>query len=212
MSPTRKDQNSRCTGPSAGRGHGATDGARAELKTRPVTEVEGLDELFESSLPSFGAAYLRWVLHLIPDWRAALGETMRVVGRGGVILVSLGGLGEDTPQAEIQRHFAELARIPSGPSGLTWGGYDDLDATMAELGATARSLPSFTEVEREGLDVFVDGIAQSRYSWSWRIEDPGLLERIANDVRRWAEARFGALDRAPRAEHEIVWRAYDLPA
>jgi len=55
MTPTRKDQRS---------GHGAADGARRDLPTRPVTEAAGLDELFEHSLPSFGGAYLRrlWVL------------------------------------------------------------------------------------------------------------------------------------------------------
>jgi deoxyhypusine synthase len=58
MSPTRKDQRSRCFGA------GARPGAGAELEHKPVTEVTELDELLEHCLPSFGGAYLRrlWVL------------------------------------------------------------------------------------------------------------------------------------------------------
>ena len=49
MSPTRQDQRSSHRLPSE------------ELVTRPVQEAEGLDRLFEDSLPAFGGAYLRRV-------------------------------------------------------------------------------------------------------------------------------------------------------
>ena len=83
---------------------------------------------------------------------------------------------------------------------------------MSRFGAVPRTLPSFTEVERDGLEVFIDGIAANRYSWTWQIEDPEYLGSVAADVRGWAEERFGPLDQVPRAKHEVVWRAYDLPA
>lgn len=73
MSPTRKDQRTRCYGPDVG--------ARAGLRHRPVTEVQGLDELFEQSLPSFGGAYVRRVWTLLDE---AIGKglpmTMSVAG------------------------------------------------------------------------------------------------------------------------------------
>jgi len=161
---------------------------------------------------AFGAACLRWVLHLIPAWRGALDEIVRVVDPGGLVLILLGSAGEDTPQAEIQRRFAALAGISFQPPGLSWGNYDELDAAMSRFGAVRRTLPSFTEVERDGLDVFIDGIAANRYSWTWQIEDPAFLGSVAADVRGWAEERFGPLDHVPRAQHEVVWHAYDLPA
>lgn len=159
----------------------------------------------------FGAAYFRWVLHLIPDWRAALAEATRVVAPAGALVVSLGSMGRDTPGGEIQRCFVELAGISIEPAGLTWAGYEDLDRAMDELGATPRELPIFTDVDREGLDAFVEGIAANRYSWTWRVEDPAVLARAADEVRRWAADRYGPLDRVPRGEYEVVWRAYDLP-
>jgi deoxyhypusine synthase len=53
MAPTRKDQRAGCSA-----------GSRSELPTRPVTEARSLEDLFRSSLPSFGGAYLRrlWTL------------------------------------------------------------------------------------------------------------------------------------------------------
>ena len=43
---------------------------------------------------AFGAAYLRWVLHLVRDWRAVVGEVARVVAPGGVIVAHLGDYGD----------------------------------------------------------------------------------------------------------------------
>jgi deoxyhypusine synthase len=53
MAPTRKDQRAGCSASS-----------RSELPTRTVTEARSLEDLFRSSLPSFGGAYLRrlWTL------------------------------------------------------------------------------------------------------------------------------------------------------
>ena len=161
---------------------------------------------------AFGAAYLRWVLHLIPGWPDALDETVRVVEPGGIVLILLGAAGKDTPQAEVQRRFAALAGISFEPAGLSWGGYDELDVAMSRFGAVRRTLPSFTEVERDGIEIFIDGIAANRYSWTWQIDDPAFLGSVAADVRGWAEERFGPLDQVRRAEHEVVWRAYDFPA
>jgi SAM-dependent methyltransferase len=178
----------------------------------PVPLVQGDATRMPFRDGACGAAYLRWVLHLIPDWRDALGEAVRVVEPGGAILILLGAAGKNTPQAEIQQRFAALAGVSFEPPGLSWSNYDELDAAMTRFGAAPRTLPAFSDIERDGLDVFIDGIAGNRYSWTWRLEDPELLGRVAIDVRRWSEERFGPLDQVPRAEHEVVWRAYDLPA
>jgi SAM-dependent methyltransferase len=158
---------------------------------------------------SFGGAYLRWVLHLIPDWVRALAETVRVVRRGGTLVVSLGAyMG---PRSEIQDRFKELIGISVEPVGLTWGGYGDLDEAMRALGAVPRGLPSLFDRERGSLATFIDAIADNRYSWTWSISDEELLARTALEVRDWAEARFGPLDQVRDGNYEVTWRAYDLP-
>ena len=159
---------------------------------------------------AFGGAYLRWVLHLIPAWRDALAEIVRVVRPGGAFLASLGSYGG--PRSEIQERFAELTGVSIEPPGLTWDGYDELDAVATALGLVPRALAPISEIGREGLDAFIDAIADNRYSWTWKVEDPDLLARTAAEVRRWAEERYGPLGALPRDEVLTFWRAYDLPA
>ncbi len=158
---------------------------------------------------AFGAAYLRWVLHLIPDWRAALAEMVRVVRPGGLLCTSIGSYGG--PRAEIQERFAELAGVSTEPVGLTWSGDQALDETMATFGAVKRELPSITDLERNGIEEFIEGIAGNAYSWTWKVEDPTRLAALADEVRQWAEERWGPLGDIPLQTFEIAWVAYDLP-
>jgi SAM-dependent methyltransferase len=158
---------------------------------------------------AFGGAYLRWVLHLIPGWRQALAEMVRVVQPGGALLTSLGSNGG--PRSEIQERFAEITGVSIEPPGLKWDGYDELDDAAEALGLVPRDLPSIREMQRDSLDIFVDGIANNAYSWTWKVGDPDLFARAAVDVRRWAEERYGPLDQIPLEEWETAWRAYDLP-
>jgi SAM-dependent methyltransferase len=174
----------------------------------PLVQADATSMPFSDD--AFGAAYLRWVLHLIPEWRTALAEVARVVRGGGVLLAALGACGG--PRSEIQQRFAEITGVSLEPPGLTWAGYGMLDEAMDELGFTPRDLPPFTDVERDGLDTFIEGIANNAYSWTWKVDDPQLFGRAAADVRRWAEQRYGPLHLVPPEEYETVWRAYDAPA
>ena len=87
MSPTRKDQNSRCFGP------GGSSGGTNELKHRPVNEVESFDQLLAESLPAFGGAYLRRVWLLLDE----------AVGKGLPMTISVAG-----PVTVSGQHFAWL--------------------------------------------------------------------------------------------------------
>jgi deoxyhypusine synthase len=63
---TRKDQRSHCL-------PGGGDGSSRELVHKPVTEVESLDDLLESCLPSFGGGYVRRLWTLLDE---AVGQGM----------------------------------------------------------------------------------------------------------------------------------------
>ena len=157
---------------------------------------------------AFGAAYLRWVLHLIPDWRGVLAEVVRAIGPGGAFLVNLGAYGG--PRVEVQERFAELTGIPVRPVGLDWAGWDELDAEMRGHGATIRKLPVLVEDVVVSLDEFIEGIEENRYSWTWRVSEDVRL-RAAAQIRPWATERFGPVEEAGSFEQAHVWHAYDLP-
>ncbi len=124
----------------------------------------------------------------------------------------LAPLGRGTsPQAEIQERFAELTGVSFEPTGLTWDGYAELDAAVIALGACPRALPPFTEVGRDGLDAFLDDIAATPVLVD--LEDRGrrAASRTAVEIRRWAAERYRTARTGPADEHEVAWRAYDLP-
>ncbi len=175
----------------------------------PFPLVQGDATLMPFRSDAFGGAYLRWVLHVIPAWRDALTEMVRVVRPGGVLLTSLASWGGQ--RLEIRDRFAELTGVSTQPPGLRWDDYDQLDEAAGALGLACRDLPPIREMQRDGPGVFIDGIADNAYSWTWQVEDPDVLSRTAAEVRRWAEERYGPLDEIPLGEWTTVWRAYDLP-
>ncbi len=180
----------------------------------PIPLVEADATRLPFADDALGAAYVRWVLHLIPSWVTALEELVRVVRPGGVV-VAIQARGqrreEDRgPRDEIQDRFAEILGRPKEPVGLDWSDWDSLTASMELFRARVRPLPVFTDVERDDVEDFLNALRDDLYSWTWPIPEDERL-RAAAQVHRWAEARFGPLDRLPRREYEIAWRAYDLP-
>jgi SAM-dependent methyltransferase len=155
----------------------------------------------------FGAAYLRWVLHLIPGWREALAEAVRVIGPGGVLVVSLGAY--DEVRRGMQQRFSEITGVSTDPVGLDWGDHAALDAEMARHGATLRALPPVSVDYEESPGRFLDEIEQGWFSWTWTIPEDVRRDAVAQ-MRPWAEERFGPLDRVERYELPTIWRAYDL--
>ncbi len=157
---------------------------------------------------AFGGAYLRWVLHLIPDWRAAVGEMVRVVRPSGIVLANLGGY--DETRFRVQTRFAELTGVSTDPVGLFWTDVDSLDAEMATHGTHVRVLPPVHESGEDTLGDFLEGIDEGRWSWTWPVPEDVRRGAVA-EIRPWAAERFGPLDRVERYEFETVWRAYDIP-
>jgi hypothetical protein len=61
----------------------------------------------------------------------------------------------------------------------------------------------------EPLAEFLEGLEGKRYSWTWNLPDEVRL-RACEELRPWAEERFGDLDEPRPFEHATRWRAYDL--
>jgi SAM-dependent methyltransferase len=159
---------------------------------------------------SFDAVVARWVLHLIPNWPDAVADIARVVRPGGTFVVNSGGVFQG-PEAEIRARLGRELGRELRPVGLLWQDHLSLDVAARRAGLRPRDLPPIHVVNEEPLDVFLDGIEQNHYSWLWPLSDEDRL-RALGVVRRWAEQRYGPLDRPRRAEADVLWRAYDAPA
>lgn len=156
---------------------------------------------------AFGGVVVRWVLHLIPDWRGAVAEMVRVVRPGGIVLVNLGGFKKTW---EIVDHFLEAAGGVRFAVGLDPRDPGSLDREFERTGARPRPLPPIPSRDDTSIDEFLDEMRDGVHSWTWRV-DADVRRRILPEVRSWAERRFGSLVAALEPDVEIVWRAYDLP-
>ncbi len=157
---------------------------------------------------AFDGAYLRHVLHLIPDWHAALAEVVRVVRPGGRFLASItdySGL-----YGEVQERFLREAGDLPLAVGLSPNDPNSLAAKMAELGAKGRRLPPVRGRRGLTLNRFLHHIERGHYTWTWRASERDRLHAVSR-VRSWLHRRFGDLDRPVEPEYLVEWWAFDIP-
>ena len=164
-----------------------------------------------SSLPfaddSFAAALAVHVLHLIPAWRRALEELGRVVRPSGSLVVDIGRQTQG-PFRELLAEFAAAAKIPESHRGVK--DFDELDAAMAEIGATLTRTDALQEARSATYARTIEALESGTYSITWAA-DQATRNAAATHTRRWAEARHGPLDRRYQYKLEINLRTYRLP-
>jgi SAM-dependent methyltransferase len=164
----------------------------ADATRLPVTEA------------AFGSVLAVHVLHLIPAWRDAVDEAMRVLRPGGALIASFPGGGTlrplgpgsgSAPWAAELREIAERhgvvraqvgARHPRDVAGYLGGR------------ATMRQLPSVSVAEPRTLGRTLRDLEQQLYSWTWPYSREQVLAAGA-DIRAWAAGADISLD----AEHVL---------
>ncbi len=157
---------------------------------------------------AFGGAFIRHVLHLVPDWRQVLSEAVRVIRPGGTLVVSITdytGLYQ-----EIQERFlAEAGDLPLAV-GLRPDDPASLRRAMTRLGAKTRALPVVRGFRTMTVERFLTGIEDGQYSWTWAASD-ARRRMAARTLRAWLVGRFGNLRRPVEPEFAAEWWAFDLP-
>jgi len=164
-----------------------------------------------SSLPfiddSFAAALAVHVLHLIPAWRRALMELGRVVRPSGALVIDIGRQTQG-PFRALLAEFAAAAQIPEAHRGVKET--DELDAALAEMGSSLTGTDVIEEVRSATYARTIEALETGTYSITWAADQATRTE-AASHTRRWAEARYGPLDRRYDYKLEITLRSYQLP-
>lgn len=153
---------------------------------------------------SFGAGIASHVLHLIPEWQAALRELVRVIRPDGIFLCDHGGW--HGPFLELGEQFSRLAHLPDN-RGVNKT--DEIDDAMASLGATVRVLPEIVTRKTKTYDGMISELEDGLWSRSWQVTEEAR-KRAGAELRPWAERRYGDLGQEVEIDSKIVWRAYDL--
>ncbi len=156
---------------------------------------------------TFGAGLGCHILHLIPRWREAVDELVRVVRPGGVLLLDVGGLNWEPD--EVERRFAQEAGLDR-PRFVGLESPEALDEALAQRGARPRRLPSIERQSVRTVGERLSSIQQNLFSWTWPLSDE-VREDAVTATRSWALEKFGSLDATIARDTTIIWRAYDLP-
>jgi SAM-dependent methyltransferase len=158
----------------------------------------------------FGAGLVVHVLHLIPNWRNALDELVRVIRPRGAIVSSIGDDNDDEPSMweELTARFRLEAELAPHFPGFNRS--EEIDEAMAALGATRRDLEAVPETKSRTAREIVHLMESGMFSFTWGV-DADMLRHAAQRVRAWAVERYGSLDAADDNPYTIPWRAYDLP-
>jgi ubiquinone/menaquinone biosynthesis C-methylase UbiE len=148
------------------------------------------------------------VLHLIPNWQTAVAEFVRVVRPGGSVVVDVG-----SPPTPESREITDRLEATFGDVvhnvGFRDGEEAALDETMAPLGARVRYLPEIVDTEPVRRSEWLERIRDGVLSWTWQIPREERI-RGADEVRAWAEERYGDLNVPREAPRIIRFRAYDV--
>lgn len=164
---------------------------------------------------AFTSALASHVLHLIPHWREAVDELIRVVRPGGLLIVLRGargrtrdqGVREDDPwHQRIRRRFFVEAGNPSWPPGLD--SMDELDERMKEV-ASVHELPELMEEGTSTINELMRALEEGWWAACWSIDEQ-TRKSAAATARAWAEREYGDLDERRPTLGGSTWRAYRL--
>ena len=157
---------------------------------------------------TFSSAIAAHVLHLIPNWTAAVGELLRVVQPGGIVLASRGGGQRTGWGPEVMRRFFVEAGDPTWPPGADK--LEELDEHMRSLGLEMRALPVLSTEGEMSIDAVITRLEAGYFSACWTLDD-ATRKKAAAATREWAGAELGDLEKARPTNSSTVWHAYVVP-
>jgi len=156
---------------------------------------------------TFGSAIAAHVLHLIPGWRSAVDELIRVVRPGGAVIASRGGSSRAEWQHAVRRRFFVEAGNPAWPPGMDR--IEELDSEMTARGAIVRELPELRTDDASSINELLSALETGIWSACWTM-DTATRMRAAATTREWAQNELGDLDLARPTSYSSTWRAYVL--
>ncbi len=153
---------------------------------------------------SFDAAVGVHVLHLVPEWRRALDEVLRVVRPGGALLVGQDVHGGSSPNGVLQDQWREVVTRLGHPP-VTVGASGFL-AIVSEL--QQRGLPIAIETlaawdVQQTPRAALEYIAGRTWSRTWPTPDDVFAESI-RQLTDWAERHYkGKMDTPQTSPHSF---------
>ena len=139
---------------------------------------------------AFDAAVGVHVLHLVPEWRSALDEVLRVVKPGGAFL-----LGQDVREGTLHHRIHDQWQELVTALGYTPRRVGAQDTAEVREELRARGLPvevftAATWVVYYAPRVVLDSILVREWSLTWHVPDE-IFAESAQQLAAWAEREYG---------------------
>lgn len=174
---------------------------RAKGGPVPVAEADGTALPFPDD--SFGAVVAAHVLHLVPEWRDASLEVLRVLRPDGVFLWARGGHG--APGHDVAAVFAKAAGVERTPVGLDE--VEGLDAYLRSRHWKGEWLAEVPDDRETTTSAFIDLLASGQFAWTWPASEEDRA-RGAEAARAWAVEQGIDLDAPVPMGRPVRFRAY----
>ncbi len=166
---------------------------------------------------TLGSVLAVHVLHLIPQWRDAVDEAIRVLRPGGTLLASFPGGGRPGPESRAAAETTPWAGAVR--ESLVRHGIARTQAERPRPGrrrwvpsarAAARPLEPVTVTQPRTVADALYSIERQIFSWTWPFT-PEQMGAVGADVRAWAARENVPLDAEFEVSSQIQWWAFDLP-
>ncbi|NOK58378.1 MAG: class I SAM-dependent methyltransferase [Chloroflexi bacterium AL-W] len=152
---------------------------------------------------AFDAVLAVHVLHLIPDWRGALAEAMRVLRSGGAFIQ---GIDWRDPESCAERLRGKLREtvVELMPNARPPGAGAAIGEELAKLGGVTESEIVAAEwTSHASPAMLLARMAQRADAETWALDDTLLEETVAR-VRAWAEATWEDLNTEQEIQQRFV--------
>lgn len=153
---------------------------------------------------SFDAAVGVHVLHLVPEWRKALDEVLRVIRDGGALLIGQDVHSGSSPNGMLQDQWRDIiTRLGHAPATVGARGFQAIVDDLRE-----RGLPVTIEIlaawdVRQTPRAALEYIAGRTWSRTWAVPDDLFAESIRR-LTAWAERQYkGKMDTPQTSPHSF---------
>jgi SAM-dependent methyltransferase len=178
---------------------------------RPPPLVQGDATCLPFAAGAFDAVLTVHVFHLLANWRAALAAARRVLRPGGIFLSGYDWRPPDSPGARLLVRWREI--LGNGGQAEPAAGVQDFADIQAALLATGARMDEHVVGEwtvTRSLARQLETIEHRTWAAGPAVSADRYADGLA-ELRAWAEATYGGLDRGYAVVHRFVWQRFTWP-
>jgi ubiquinone/menaquinone biosynthesis C-methylase UbiE len=181
--------------------------------TRRPDLIQGAAERLPLAAGSFEAVVSVHVLHLIPDWRAALAEVRRVLRPGGLFLSGYEWRPNEAPGTRLMDQWRSIVESHSqGATNPTAGAgthdFADIKAALVTGGARHQEVRVGEWTTTRTVGRSLEAIEHRTWSSTWGLPDDFFAACLA-ELRAWAVGTLGPLETELTTPHQFVWDRFE---